>query len=141
MNEEDVWMFFSLDQPMTKNQILNTKCQASFFCCNYNLKGEETAWSLLFSKCQYNTNFGWHLVFSILLLVISWPNEKNKRHETWRFLVDYEILHNLKWYKNYSFLQLEKNKFQKGHIEIIHSNTLRSHCLHRFLDGKKTSHF
>ena len=31
-------MLFSLDRLVTKNQILNTKCQAEVFCCCFNLK-------------------------------------------------------------------------------------------------------
>ena len=33
-------MFFSLDRPVTKNQILNTKHLPTFFCSHFNLKRE-----------------------------------------------------------------------------------------------------
>ena len=51
-------MFFSLDQSVTKNQILNTKCQPKFFLLScYFKKGRGQAVSSLF-KLSY-------LVFSI----------------------------------------------------------------------------
>ena len=62
------FMFFSLDQAVTKN-----KMSVEGFCCCYNLKREETAWPLLFPKCHV----GWHLVFIIRFLVTGWSNEKN----------------------------------------------------------------
>ena len=44
----------------------------------------------IFSKVRHTIGL---FVFSIWLLVIGWPNEKNRRHETKRFLVDYEIIY------------------------------------------------
>ena len=60
-------LFFSL----TKNQILNTKCQLKFFVV-VSIRSS----SLIKLKWQPK-NFGWHLVFSIWFLVTNRSNEKN----------------------------------------------------------------
>ena len=54
---------FSLDQSVTKNQILNTKCKPKFFCCHVISKREEARLFLLFSNCHiWCLEFGLHLV-------------------------------------------------------------------------------
>ena len=62
---------------MTKNQILNTKCQPNFL-----ISIPKDKWtvqlSLLFWNLNDNTNFGWNLVFSIWLLVNQMKNKCNK---------------------------------------------------------------
>ena len=64
-------MFFSLDRPVTKNQILNTKYLPTFFVVVSIQK--EKFWIEKTSK-----KIGWHLVFfSIWLLVAVRSNEKN----------------------------------------------------------------
>ena len=70
-------MFFSLDQPVTKNQKLNTKCLPNFFAVVSIWKEKRTAWPLLFSNRNEKKNFGPHLVFRIWFLATGWSNEKN----------------------------------------------------------------
>ena len=65
-------LFFSLDRPVTKNQILNTKCQPRFLALSQFQK-RRTAWPLLFFRFEMTTkNFNWHL-----FLVTGWSSEKN----------------------------------------------------------------
>ena len=61
-------MFFSLDRPVTKNQILNNKFHPKF----------NVVILLHTSKWNSNKNFSRHLVFSIWYLVTGQYNEKNK---------------------------------------------------------------
>ena len=64
-------MFFSLDRPVTKNQILNTKYLPTFFVVVSIQK--EKFWIKTTSK-----KIGWHLVFfSMWFLVAVRSNEKN----------------------------------------------------------------
>ena len=99
-------MFFSLDRPMTKNLILNTKCQLKFCCCCFILKREEDNFAS--SKNETATKIlADILLFSIKFLVISLSNEKNIEDEN--FLAFTEI-------QTKSCLQgmLEKKNLQDG---------------------------
>ena len=63
-------MLLSLDQPVAKNQILNTKCQLRFFVVITIQK--EKRQPGLFSFHDATTTkktFSWHLLFSIRFLV------------------------------------------------------------------------
>lgn len=63
-------LLFSLDPPVTKNQIWNTKFHCFYYCCCCNSKKDETTWLLLFSNCN-NKNPNkeiWFVVFSHLLI-------------------------------------------------------------------------
>ena len=60
-------MHFSLDLPVTENQISAEVC-----CFYYNLKREETAWPLPFSKC-YNNKKRLQLTFVVYYSLNHWP--------------------------------------------------------------------
>ena len=45
-------LFFSLDRPVTNNQILNSKYQPMFFCCRFNSKKDSLVSSLFEMKQQ-----------------------------------------------------------------------------------------
>ena len=72
-------LFFSLDQPVTKNQKINTKCHLNFFVV-VSIRKEKTQEARLFTYIFKLTTkrFSWYLVFSICFLVTDWSNENNK---------------------------------------------------------------
>ena len=74
-------LFFSLDQSVTKNQILNTNFLPKFlvFISIQKKKKKGLSYSLFELKQQQKN--GWHLVFSIWFLVTDRSNEKNIEHE------------------------------------------------------------
>ena len=128
MNEEDVWMFFSLDQPVTKNQLLNTKCQARFFVVITIWKEERQPGLFYFQNANTTQTLAdiWCLVFGYY----SSADPMKRTEDTYIMKISGWLWNNLKWYKNHSFLQLEKTTSQKGHI-VIHEPLLldRTVCL------------
>ena len=70
-------MYFSLDQLVTKNQKLNTKCLPNFFAVVSIWKEDSLAWPLFFLHRNKKKNFGQHLVLRIWFLATGRSNEKN----------------------------------------------------------------
>ena len=72
-------MFFSLDQSVTKNQILKTTCQPMFFVIVTNRKEKRAECLFSFQFVTLTKHFYWHLVSSIWFLATGWSNEKNNK--------------------------------------------------------------
>ena len=72
-----ILLFFSLDQPVTKNQLLFTKSQLKFLVVVSIRKEKRTAWLLLFWNGNDNKKL-W-LTFNVYILgfLVSRSNEKN----------------------------------------------------------------
>ena len=60
--------FFSLVWTVTKNQILNKKCQTKFLCVISIQKEKKTALPFLFLNWNKKKKIGWHFVFSTYLV-------------------------------------------------------------------------
>ena len=66
------FMFFSLDRPVAKNQILNTKC-----CSNFFLSFLSRLSIFFFQMETTEKKFGRYLMYSFWFLVTGWSNEMN----------------------------------------------------------------
>ena len=75
-------MSSSLDQPVTKNQILNTKlwCLLLCFWCKWKKRRQPGLFS--FRSTQQHKSKHWNLVFSIWLLVTNWSYEKDNTYQS-----------------------------------------------------------
>ena len=72
------YLFFSLLQPVTKNLILNNKCQLKvFFVVVASWKEKRPGCLFSFWIVMTTKNLSWHLVFSIWFLATGWSNESN----------------------------------------------------------------